>query len=68
MTCLLPLMFLLNPDATLLMKVDWYKMPDPHVTRASELCKRRYGTCVAIVRIWPSGHIHVTCKSKRGGL
>lgn len=64
MQCLLPIMFILNTDASVIKEIRDYKLPDPHVEMALKLCKERVGTCPSSVSIFPSGHVHILCKRK----
>jgi len=62
--CLLPILFILNTDGSLIKMLQCYKRPDPHAIMANEACARNLGTHATKVYIKPNGHMHVVCERK----
>ena len=62
--CILPLILLLNTDASIIARLTYYKTPDPHADFAAKICRDRANACPKSVAIFPSGHVHITCYSE----
>jgi hypothetical protein len=64
LSCIAPLIILLNTDASVIVTLQQYKLPDPHVDMAGEWCQRNTGTCPVSVSIKPNGSLFIICKRK----
>jgi hypothetical protein len=64
LSCLLPVIFILNTDSSVIVTLHKYRLPDPHVDVAADLCRRKVGTCPVSVHIKPNGHLHIICKRR----
>ena len=66
MECVLPILFILNVDGSLISQINPdYKTPNRYADIAKETCEKKVGTCPESVGIFPDGIIFIKCKEKK---